>query len=191
MKLTDCIGAYDNVLDKQTCEKLINTLESGKYQLLDQTSNDYHEDSSIRIGTEMFLTHSDHENLKSILLESTFNVLSLYRKQMTGMIDYIENNFTSYKFENYRIRRYEKGKGFFKLHSDINDYNSASRLFVILFYLNTVTKGGETDFPLLDTSVKPKRGSCAIFHPNFLFPHQANIPISHHKYTAQTYLHYK
>jgi hypothetical protein len=23
-----------------------------------------------------------------------------------------------------------------------------------------------------------------------MFPHQANIPISHHKYTAQTFLHY-
>ena len=188
--LKDCIGIYENVLDKKTCRELIKLIRSEKYQIVDQTTNDYYLNKNIRVGSEMLLTHSDHNRLKSTLLDSTFNVINLYRAQMKGSIEYIENNFKSYKFENYRVRKYEKGKGFFDNHSDVIDYKSASRLFVILFYLNTVKEGGETEFTSLDLGIKPKEGSCAIFPPTFLFPHRANIPISNSKYTAQTYLHY-
>jgi len=194
MKLIDCMGIYDNTLDPKICLTLMKIMNSGKYKIIQQTQTLQHSNdnmnNSIRIGTEMLLDNPDHEVVKSKLLKATFKVIDRYIEQTSGMSDYILPNLNPYKFENFRIRKYKKNEGFFKLHSDIIDYKSASRLFVIMFYLNSVKIGGETEFPLLDIKVKPKQGSCVIFPPNFLFPHQANIPISHHKFTAQTYLHY-
>jgi hypothetical protein len=185
------MGIYDNVLDQKTCFALMSIMNSGKYNVVQQTSSDYVKNDDIRVGTEMLLNDPDHGKIKGELLQSTFKVIDRYVKQTSGMSDYIQGNLRPYKFEDFRIRKYNKNEGFFKLHSDIIDYKSASRLFVIMFYLNSVQIGGETEFPLLDVKVKPRQGSCVIFPPSFLFPHQANIPISHHKYTVQTYLHYK
>lgn len=190
MKLTDFIGVYDNILAPNICDSLISTISCNKYTKFNQTSGDYNKDVEIRSGSEMLLTHKDHENLKNELISSTFEAIDLYLNQTSSSSRFVSHNADVCKFENYRIRTYNKGEGFFKEHCDIIGTETMSRLFVIMFYLNTVESGGETEFTNLDLAIKPKKGSVLIFHPNFMFPHQANIPISSNKYTAQTYIHY-
>jgi len=68
-----------------------------------------------------------------------------------------------------QIVKYEEGQ-FYKLH---HDQNSATwspqgvRVYTFFMYLNDVDEGGETDFPQLKLTVKPRKGS-AILWPSVL-----------------------
>jgi predicted 2-oxoglutarate/Fe(II)-dependent dioxygenase YbiX len=74
--------------------------------------------------------------------------------------------------EDLQIVSYKPG-GFFTPHYDAcdgkKDYcqrmdgSAGPRLFTYLIYLNDDFEGGETVFPKLNKSVKPKKGKCVIF----------------------------
>lgn len=190
MDTRNFIGSYDSVLPVSTCNNLISFMNSGNTKVIKQTSGYNSHDESIRKGLEASLQFPQHNTIKEELVRASFTAIEKYLDQTKGSSNFIQHNTDNCLFENFRVRMYKKNDGFFKEHSDIINKSTANRLFVIMFYLNTVKVGGETEFTNIDLSVKPKQGSCLIFHPNFMFPHQSNIPISHHKYTAQTYLHY-
>jgi len=190
-KLIDYVGIYKNCLDSDLCDNLIGIADSGKYLITDQGVTDTGINKSIRMGKEVLLTHSDHTEIRDNLISASISILEKYQAQTKHASQYIKENFDTYKLENFRVRKYPVESGFFKAHSDVTDYKSASRLLVVLLYLNDVVEGGETEFPSLGIKIKPSRGLGIVFPPTFLFPHQANIPISNSKYTAQTYLHYK
>lgn len=190
-KLIDYVGIYENCLDSRICDNLIDITNSGKYLITDQGVADTGINKSVRMGKEVLLTHSDHTEIRDNLVSATISILEKYQEQTKHASQYIKENFDTYKLENFRVRKYPVNSGFFKSHSDVTDYKSASRLLVVLLYLNDVAEGGETEFPSLGIKIKPSRGLGIVFPPTFLFPHQANIPISNSKYTTQTYLHYK
>ena len=96
-----------------------------------------------------------------------------------------------YSFEMIRLKKYEvNDHDEFKLHVDIGDKASSSRFLNLFCYLNDVEEGGETTFPNLGLSFKPKKGSLLIFPPNWFFPHTGEKPLSNSKYLLATNLHY-
>lgn len=85
--------------------------------------------------------------------------------------------------EAFQVVRYESGE-FFKPHRDPFpvDYmtrmgwsTTSQRRYTLFVYLNTVDNGGETDFPLLGLSFRPRKG-CALFWENCSTPEKV-----HHK----------
>tara|TARA_B100000131_G_scaffold321096_1_gene370901 strand:- start:3743 stop:4597 length:855 start_codon:yes stop_codon:yes gene_type:complete len=62
------------------------------------------------------------------------------------------------------------------------------RLFVVMFYLNTVKEGGETQFRYTDTSIKPVEGRGVIFPASFPYMHRGIIPTSSDKLILTTWL---
>lgn len=66
-----------------------------------------------------------------------------------------------------QVVRYEPGQ-FYLQHHDFTSVNSPNNRFVtLLVYLSsqgTDFEGGSTSFPLLNASVKPKKGSAAFWH---------------------------
>lgn len=75
--------------------------------------------------------------------------------------------------ERIQLIRYDIGKEY-KGHFDAFDprtdggsrnlENGGQRVITALGYLNTVTKGGSTDFPKLDISVPAEQGKLVVFH---------------------------
>lgn len=78
--------------------------------------------------------------------------------------------------ESPQLLQYEKGQGFYVPHSD-NSMNYP-RNFSSILYLNDVEEGGETCFTRFDISVKPKAGRLILFPANFIYEHEAKMPIS-------------
>lgn len=87
--------------------------------------------------------------------------------------------------EDLQVVSYSPG-GFFTPHYDACDGQedfckrmdgvSGPRLFTYLIYLNDDYEGGETVFPKLNITVKPKKGKCVIFQ-NTLPQHGGKIPV--------------
>ncbi len=86
------------------------------------------------------------------------------------------------------LKRYRPGldEGF-QLHFDSINH-VANRYLVLLWYLNDVAEGGETRFPQLDVSVKPKAGRLLMFPPFWMYQHEGVPPVSGDKYILSTYL---
>lgn len=89
------------------------------------------------------------------------------------------------------IRKYEAAQGHrCAPHPDANAMRDAPRFLALLFYLNTVVEGGETEFMTLNVVVPPTAGSVMVFPPFWMFPHADRTPRSNDKYILGTYLHY-
>lgn len=84
-----------------------------------------------------------------------------------------------------QLLRYYQQDGFYKSHSD----SSAKfpRVFSAVLYLNDVEEGGETYFDRFDISVNPKAGRLAIFPANYMYSHQAKVPVSGEKNVVVTW----
>jgi hypothetical protein len=83
----------------------------------------------------------------------------------------------------YRPNREEQ----FQLHFD-SIYSVSNRYLVLLWYLNDVQQGGETEFPQLHLSVAPAAGRLLMFPPYWMYQHRGLPPVSGDKYILSTYL---
>ena len=97
----------------------------------------------------------------------------------------------NYRLGPLRIKKYEAAQGHrFAPHTDANSMRDAPRFLALLFYLNTVAEGGETEFIHLNVVVPPTAGSVMVFPPFWMYPHAGRTPRSSDKYVLGTYLHY-
>lgn len=181
--LSDYVRIYDGLLSESVCSELINLFIDSS-QLYENINNNGRPKFT-QLNYTKYL--SGHKTF-SIIVESLKRGIDLYQKDVK-LSDYQFPNV--YAFEEFRIKRYipEKNERF-ELHTDVGDYRSAKRFLAFFFYLNDVEEGGETEFPTLGLSVKPKTGRILIFPPLWMFPHAGMIPASNPKYILGSYLHY-
>lgn len=86
------------------------------------------------------------------------------------------------------MKRYRPGENEqFQLHFDAVNH-LARRYLVMLWYLNDVASGGETEFPQLDRKIEPRAGRLVVFPPYWMYQHAGLPPISGDKYIISTYL---
>lgn len=89
--------------------------------------------------------------------------------------------------DGFLVTKYDSGKGFFQVHVDSQFGFANPRQFATIWYLNDVEEGGETGFPLMGTTEKPKKGSAIHFPCNWMFPHSGKTPLSADKYIVTTF----
>lgn len=181
--------SFDDVLDEEFCDKLIdqfdNSSDSQHMRLSEYSwSQDYRRFTELNISKEYDFKWAHEE------FYAKTKQLSDYYKQKC------QAHFfpSSYGYEDARMKKYlNNNRDQFGWHVDVGDYASARRFLVIFFYLNDVEVGGETVFNIEDDSfvqVTPKRGRIVMFPPTWMFPHIGTKPVSGSKYIVSTYLHY-
>ena len=104
-------------------------------------------------------------------------------------------------FEAFQVLRYEVGQQYV-LHHDYSQHQlgmaCGPRILSVLLYLSDVEEGGETVFPDLGITIKPKKGR-AVFFPNVLTTnlevadvrtsHKAKPVLKGQKYAVNTWIH--
>jgi len=82
----------------------------------------------------------------------------------------------------YHIQRYEANKGFYTWHNDYSfEKDKGSRILTFIWYLNTVEKGGETEFTN-GMKIKPEKGKLVMFPSTWTYTHRGCMPYSGEKY---------
>jgi hypothetical protein len=97
-----------------------------------------------------------------------------YRKSFAGMPESA--------MEGLRALHYTMGDGHYTLHHD-----GAKRIYSAILYLNTVERGGETEFVNHGISVSPVAGTLIFFPAWHPYAHQALPPLSEDKYAVVTW----
>ena len=185
------IMVKDNVIDKIVCKEIINKFES-------QINKYYGVTVSGKVSnTKNSIDYTLPENIE----DPDFKSWLPYRKMLSSIIEYeIQNYINSLDkynddkfftnrcsdgltFKTFLIHKFIKKTGYFNCHSDdaISVSDKESRIFVYIFYLNDIDKGGETEF-YNGIKTKSKTRRLMIFPASFTYPHKGIMPISDDKY---------
>lgn len=176
---------YKNVLLEGQSKELISVFNSKEYsdRIIYRQKKEYSFKELLLVGDPKL------EQLQMMLIQKADWFIKLWRK--TNKIYTFPRE---YGYEAVRIKRYDAtDEDSFPWHADVNDYASARRFLICMFYINSDFDGGETDFGDEDKikfTVKPESGKMIIFTPFWDNPHRGRKLISGSKYIANVYLHY-
>jgi hypothetical protein len=155
-------------------------------------------DNTYDYAAEYFLKYPPFGGLNPVLRRNDTGVT---REVTPDNLDGIDQNMmrmivTSYfRIGTVNIQKYDAGKGGYPhWHSEIFPESSGDalrRILTILYYLNDVEVGGETDFLFLDTKAKPTKGTLVIKPAGFTHTHRGNVPESGDKYILTSWLLFK
>lgn len=87
-----------------------------------------------------------------------------------------------------QIQLSKNNNGWYKGHSDFTMKNGEERFMALIYYLNDVEEGGETDFPYQEVTIKPKKGKLVVFNTSWMYYHIGVMPTSGDKYIATRFL---
>lgn len=115
-------------------------------------------------------------------------------KELNDSVSYLRSNVLKYLIGNfedsgYQIQKYKPG-GFYKWHADGDAPIASGRQLVFMWYLNTVEKGGETEFHYQDLKIKPEKGKLVIFPPFWTHVHRSCVT-ENNKYICTGWIYFK
>ena len=170
------IEVFENALSSKLCDTLIRQFENDSRVKADPQP-DY--------STRKYIYASGKKDWIQII-----NRVSNIEKRLTfqffkklgAMID-------DWSDDGYVLAKYKKGDTCI-LHNDNQSvqarYNGL-RYATLIFYLNSVERGGETFFPQQSVKVKPQQGTAIMFPAMLTHPHQVLSPATD-RYILQTWI---
>lgn len=168
--LCDFIHIYDNNLDLDSCNKLIELFETN-------SSNDrYNLTDNREVSPDISTIHNN-------LIKNVFEIRDSYYQ-----FCFKEVFPDTHAFEKFTITKIPVESEDSEVWIDISSYEDARRFLAFTWYLND-NKAGQTSF--LDLTIQPEKGKLIVHPPFWLFPHKEDPPIEEPKYILTTYLHYK
>ena len=187
------IDLFENSLSPEVCEDIINRfkMDDRKYDGDVLYGNgDVAVDHKQKKCTELYLSkHCEWKDIDEMLAAEIKKKILILREKYPGL-SYCNKVLD----EGYRIKHYKNdGTEHFNWHIDSNGHRASHRYYVFMWYLNTVTEGGETEFRVPDENgdnilVKPVQGRMAAFPPFWTHEHRANPPISEDKYCIASWI---
>lgn len=173
--LSDYIMLFDNVMPPEICNEVIQM-----YEKADPDSKKMYREEGYTFER----------------LEMDYNFCQGFAQKIIPYIDHylktvgMDQMLGIQAFEGVRINKYRKNsEDHFKTHIDSINSKTAMRYLYCLLYLND--NDGNTEFPTLGISVKPKAGAMLMFPPLWLYPHKALNPTDNDKYVLMTNLQYR
>ena len=197
--IKDVIGIFPNAASKEYCEKVIDHFDRiqktrgyGQGGILTRQQAD-------RVVTQK--KESDmyffEEEPDLIVLENNVSILQEYAaitwkcyeklKEKYGFLESLGLHNISYSV---KIQKYKQSQGYHVWHCDAGMMATSRRMMVSTLYLNTVEKGGETEFLHQSMRVSPEQGTLVLFPSYWTHPHRGNPPLEGNKYIMNTWLEY-
>lgn len=178
------IYSYNYSIPKETCNDIIEIFENFKEE---------QEDGKTVSGVRKNIKDTkeiqvDIEKTNTVWTQIVFLLrkeLEIHFNKYMNKLN-IKRTFDHLSIEgsNFRFQKYEKNEGKYNFHDDfVLGKNNDFRSITFIWYLNTVSEGGETEFFKENgLCIKPEAGKLILFPSFWNFPHRGKVPISSHKY---------
>ena len=173
-----------NALPGDICREMIRRFESNHdQQYPGRIGQNQAEESSIKKTTDLRISgRADWKDIDTALMQS----LAKSFNEVGRMFPFFAAN--SFKDIGYNLQRYLPGE-YYHWHVDGGPGPFSQRQLVAIWYLNDVEgPGGETEFPLQETKIKPEEGKLVLFPPFWTHIHRAVILEEGAKYIATTWI---
>lgn len=184
--MTDLIEILPNALDVNTCNALIDVFEhseqAGQSPIL-SSQGSTNMDREVRRSSGLILSPDNSGQHYARLNEAYQKAYAAYVQKypvLRAVKQILSEAFT--------LVRYDNSSEHYGWHVDGADPGSRYRYLSGVCYLNTVSKGGETEFRVQQRKVKPEQGSIVMFPSGWPWEHRGNPPESGKKYIITTWL---
>jgi hypothetical protein len=194
------IAVYDNVFGQEFLGGLLQQLSMDFEQIFEQgpTIGGIAPFMKLCMDTELMNpTKFSPEKLRNfqyyenVTHEMTTSIWSC-------VVDYVQNNrhlwnAPSLGLTGMRIQRYFRNYGYYREHCDglpwlINDINEPIRILAVVAYLNDISDGGGTHFPMHEYTSEPRAGRVVIFPTTWQYPHMGQVPLSGDKWIISSFI---
>ena len=191
--MDNLIRVYDDVIDEESCQKLIEKFEKSE----EHFEKVYEKDEEERISFKQLqlIKLKEWESVQQGMLELFQDYIVRYKTDCN-----IKDKQwpQEYGYEAIRMKRYLNNDfDRFDPHVDVLDHHTSRRFLAFFIYVNDVDEGGETKFVNLNKegtyvplTVNPKRGRLLMFPPMWPWYHAGLKPESGKKYLIHSYCHY-
>jgi Rps23 Pro-64 3,4-dihydroxylase Tpa1-like proline 4-hydroxylase len=164
------------------CQEVIERFEANPQQqrngVIGQTGEQH---SSIKQTMDLVVSDKpDWKDVDEMFFRCTAAAIGEFRETF----DYFKGTF---KDMGYQVQRYREGD-YYHWHIDGGSHQFAQRQLVLLWYLNRVEEGGETEFLFQNLSVTPEPGKLVLFPPFWTHEHRAREVKRGVKYIATTWV---
>jgi prolyl 4-hydroxylase len=177
------VRTYDHNLDGALCRQMVESFASLQ-RFQKQNGRGIRAGLEESAWTELNVTRLSDPAFLSMMRSFVDRALERYNQDIALPIAIPNTPLLS----EFVIKRYRPGHNErFQLHFDAINF-VANRYLVLLWYLNDVEDGGETEFPMLQLRVSARAGRLLMFPPYWMYQHQGLQPISGDKYILSTYL---
>ena len=191
--MDNLIRVYDDVIDEESCQKLIEKFEKFEEQFEEVYEKD--EEERISFKQLQLVKFKEWESVQQGMLELFQDYIVRYKMDCNIKDKQWPED---YGYEAIRMKRYLNNDiDRFDPHVDVLDHNTARRFLAFFIYVNDVDEGGETKFVNLNKegtyiplTVNPKRGRLLMFPPMWPWYHAGLKPESGKKYLIHSYCHY-
>jgi prolyl 4-hydroxylase len=149
----DYVQTYPGFLTDRECDELVKLMRSRDLFQSEVGGATGGVDMSVRTSKQTWAKEGESPEIDS-----------LYKKVKALLAS--TGCYPKYDLEDVQLAQYTAG-GKYDIHRDGDDCNEAcpdsQRIATVLVYLNEPKDGGETDFPLLNMRVKPRKGTAVFF----------------------------
>ncbi len=174
------IWSKDDSLNKSFCDHIIEKFENDPNKRDGVVgSNAPRVDKNIKVTTDFTISRSpDWKEEDDILFKALAEGLKEYKNYLLSKHDHLIPNLNYLmKDAGYKIQRYDP-YGFYDWHNDWVMDKNGSRVFVFMWYLNTIKikDGGYTEF-LSGKRIQPKCGKLVFFPATWTYVHRGYRPL--------------
>jgi predicted 2-oxoglutarate/Fe(II)-dependent dioxygenase YbiX len=180
-QISDYIFFYPDVMDKKTCERIINRYDTTAKWQQSTFSDAYRNTGTSKVSMDEYWIKSEAPYSQDI--EETFKYC---------VDDYItiHKHIQPSDMTDFRINRYCEG-GFMKQHIDAIHHSHGQKQgyphLTSLIFLNDDFEGG--DFVLCgDKYIEKIQGSAIVFPSNFMYPHEVKEVTDGKRFSVMTWI---
>ena len=183
------ILTFDNVIPNHICDGITQAFEQilvkhGELVTRNYVCDNCTECNCTRLGMTLY---PEFEELYYYAMNHIANCIDQYKKEV---ISEYANWPTTYDWEEISIKKYEADSEQGQTpHSDQFNIASAKRFLIFFGYLSDCDQG-ETEFPELNITIPPTKGSILLFPPFWTHIHKGCPPVRNHKYIIKSSLMY-
>ena len=191
----DFIGVFDNYFDPSVVKGFLKYYEELDKQGLTYTRQDYgdapkhrKDDTSVNTNAGIIISGGEVScNLPNQPFIKTFfsKIYPIYAEKYSQLQDHDYHTIYDIK-----VQKSEVGQGYHVWHCEQSGMASRSRVLAILFYLNDVEEGGETEFLYHSRRIKAKKNRLVLFPSAYTHTHRGNPPLSGEKYAVASWVEY-
>ena len=195
--VNDFIGIFHNAASKEYCEKVIKLFEFHKEcdfegQRKTRTRQEI-EQGTPRINKDseqyFFQTEDVFLDRNALILKEFVQIIwasySKFRITYGTALEQLKKYQVS---PSIKIQKYEPTQGYHVWHCDTDSVVNSGRMLVCMLYLNTVKKGGETEFLYQRRRISAVQGTLVFFPTVWTHLHRGNPPLEGNKYILNTWL---
>ena len=188
-KHPDFIGCW-KMQDPSLCDHLIAFFESNKSKQRPGVSGDGQVREAVKKSTDITIAPHDLENEKFHHVSAYIERLKVCYLDYLEQWDFLKTFLPDVHIGSFNLQKYDQGGHFGELHSERTSLSGLHRTHVWMTYLNDVSDGGETQFPMFGITVKPEKGKTLIWPAEWTHAHFGAVVNKGSKYIITGWMHF-